>query len=58
MIGNANGTSPVTRGSSEWHIPEAAISTSTSVGPGGSSSISSTLHGALRSHRIAAFVFT
>ena len=50
--------SPVTRCSSLWHMPVAASLTSTSPGSGGSRSISSTLHGALRSHRIAAFVFT
>ncbi|MEZ5251277.1 MAG: hypothetical protein R2713_19270 [Ilumatobacteraceae bacterium] len=42
MIGSANGRpAPVTRCSSEWHIPLAAIFTSTSPGPGGSSSTSS-----------------
>ena len=49
--------SPVTRCSSLWHMPLAAILTSTSPAFGGSSSISSTLHGVLRSHRIAALVF-
>src|SRR6185295_5459077 len=44
--------------SSLWHIPLAANLTSTSPAFGGSRSISSTLHGVLRSHRIAAFVFT
>src|SRR5688572_19768820 len=57
MIGRAKGRSPVTRCSSEWHIPEAANLTRTSPGPGGSSSISSTLHGAPSSQRIAACVF-
>src|SRR5262245_33268496 len=37
-------------------MPDAANFTSTSPGPGGSSSISSTLQGAPVSHRIAAFV--
>src|SRR6185295_19741663 len=50
--------SPVTTCSSLWHIPLAANLTSTSPAFGGSRSISSTLHGVLRSHRIAAFVFT
>ena len=58
MIGSANGRSPVTRCSSEWHMPDAAIFTSTSPGPGGSSSTSSTLHGVLVSQRMAALVFT
>ena len=58
MIGSSNGRSPVTRCSSLWHMPLAAIFTSTSPGLGGSSSISSTLHGVLTSHRIAALVFT
>ena len=52
-----NGRSPVTTCSSEWHMPEAAIFTSTSPAFGGSSSISSTLHGLFCSQRIAAFVF-
>ena len=39
-------------------MPEAAILTSTSPALGGSSSISSTLHGVLTSQRIAALVFT
>ena len=38
-------------------MPEAAILTSTSPGPGGSSSISSTLQSAPTSQRMAAFVF-
>ena len=50
--------SPVTTCSSLWHIPLAASLTSTSPVFGGSSSISSTLHGVFLSHRIAAFVFT
>ena len=39
-------------------MPDAASFTSTSPGLGGSSSISSTLHGWLRSRRMAALVFT
>jgi len=42
----------------EGHIPLAASLTSTSPAFGGSSSISSTLHGVCRSQRIAAIVFT
>ena len=57
MIGRANGRSPVTRCSSEWHMPDAASLTSTSPGLGGSSSISSTLQSLPTSHRIAALVF-
>src|SRR5215207_6291311 len=58
MIGSSNGRSPVTRCSSEWHIQDAASFTSTSPGPGASSSTSSTLQSVFVSHRIAAFVFT
>ena len=58
MIGSSNGRSPVSRCSSEWHRPEAAILTSTSLSLGSSSSISSTLQGVLTSQRIAALVFT
>jgi hypothetical protein len=58
MTGMFAGRSPVTRCSSEWHIPEATIFTRTSPAFGGSSSISSTLHGALTSQRTAALVFT
>src|SRR5258705_10611523 len=57
MIGSANGRSPVTRCSSEWQSPDAAISTRTSPSLGGSSSISSTLHGLPTSHKMAALVF-
>ena len=56
--GVAPARSPVTTCSSEWHIPDAASLTSTSPAFGGSSSISSTLHGVLISRRIAARVLT
>src|SRR5258706_1610480 len=57
MIGSANGRSPVTRCSSEWQSPDAAISTRTSPSLGASSSICSTLHGLPTSHKMAALVF-
>ena len=56
MIGGGNGRSPVTTCSSLWHIPEAAILTSTSPALGGSSSMSSTLQGVFVSHKMAALV--
>ncbi len=46
MIGSGTGMSPVTRCSSEWHMPDAASLTSTSPSLGGSSSMGSTLQSA------------
>src|SRR5271155_1730388 len=58
MQGSRIGMSPVTRWSSEWHMPEACNSTSTSVAFGASSSIVSMDQGVLRSNRTAAWVCT
>src|ERR1700733_12196657 len=58
MQGSRIGMSPVTRWSSEWHMPEACSSTSTSVAFGASSSMVSTDQGVLRSNRTAAWVCT
>ena len=61
MVGSgavAPARSPVTRCSSLWHMPLAIIFTRTSPALGGSSSISSTLHGVCNSRRMAALVFT
>ena len=57
MIGRGTGMSPVSRCSSEWHMPDAASLIRTSPSLGGSSSMGSTLH-ASRSHRTAASVCT
>ena len=56
MMGSEPGRSPVTRCSSEWHMPDAASLTSTSPSRGGSSSIGSTLQSPCLSHKIAASV--
>src|ERR1700761_742894 len=58
MQGSRIGMSPVTRWSSEWHMPEACSSISTSVAFGSSSSMVSIDHGVFRSNRTAACVCT
>ena len=57
MTGRGTGMSPVSRCSSEWHMPDAASLMRTSPSLGGSSSMGSTLQ-ASRSHRTAASVCT
>src|SRR5271156_4035206 len=56
MQGSRIGMSPVTRWSSEWHMPDACSSTNTSVAFGSSSSMVSIDHGVLRSNKTAAWV--
>src|ERR1700741_162478 len=56
MQGRRIGMSPVTRWSSEWHMPEACSLISTSVAFGASSSMVSIDDGVLRSNRTAACV--
>src|ERR1700722_9757440 len=58
MQGSRIGMSPVTRWSSEWHMPEACSSISTSVAFGASSSMVLTDQGVLRSNSTAACVCT
>src|ERR1700741_1511645 len=58
MQGSRIGMSPVTRWSSEGHMPEACSSISTSVAFGSSSAMVSIDHGVLRSNRTAAWVCT
>src|SRR3984957_8048956 len=58
MQGSRIGMSPVTRWSSEWHMPEACSSIRTSVAFGASSSMDSMDQGVLRSNRTAAWVCT
>src|ERR1700761_7164474 len=58
MQGSRIGMSPVTRWSSEWHMPDACNSIRTSVAFGASSSMVSIDHGVLRSNRTAACVCT